>query len=102
MKRLLLATALALVVATPARADYADDLCTVVAGIAEAAARMHQAGVPLSTVLEAGPTVKKYRPLIVEIYASPRYRTEEAQARSIAGWRDQAHVACLQRQTQPH
>ena len=100
MRKLLIA--LALVVATPARADYADELCTVMAGIAEAAARMHQAGVPLSTLLKAGPAIKKYRPLIVEIYASPRYVTEEAQVRSIAEWRDQTHVKCLRRETQPH
>ncbi len=105
MRTMALAGAVVLAMAAPVRAQTATTdsyvYCAELASMIESVARAHQRGVPLSAMLDladekiSGSNSEKIKGLIITVYDGARFNTAEYQERSIAEFRDRAHIACL-------
>lgn len=93
MKYLLLILTLTLASASQAEEK---DVCAVIGELAEKVMEAHQAGVPMSAVMEdSGDLLKE---LAIEAYSKPRYSTPRMQQRIIAEFRDAVYLVCVKEQ----
>ena len=69
--------------------------CALFAQAAEVAMQSHQAGIPLSQVMEGTDGNKALRELIIMAYERPRYSSKKFQQEEVSRFRDQIHVECL-------
>jgi len=72
----------------------AETNCESVAGFAETVMEARQKGVSLVKMMQATDN-KLLQAIIMEAYETPRYSTEEYQARKIGEFRDSWYLACL-------
>lgn len=102
IKNLAIGTALVAATAMPAWSAERDDMCRALSNMAEMVMTGRQQGMSVSEMLNSGhtdegPFAAVYQETVIAAYRRPRYATASVQQREVESFRDDAYVACLDR-----
>lgn len=86
------------IMAISAHADDYREMCNSLSEAAKSTMERRQEGVSMRKVMEIAKGNKLLESVVISAYDSPRYSTEEMQARSVEDFRDKWYLECIKSQ----